>query len=277
MGIIMEKTEKLQKLCDKINMPEQATKRIIETAGTYHFPIADEMQKLTSQANWMEGLKNLIEIFGEDPGGWKMLTCMLNVSFYTKEKYHELGINDEIFYSTMGCFSRFVREHKQSFGDYGFDRAWWTVRQLSCLLFHLGTLEFEIGKFKDEPSISIHIPSDADISKENCKASIKNALEFFKTNFPEFQFKHMSCSSWLLSPNLKQVLKEDSKILQFQNMFQILEVQPDDKEYIRWIFQDNNLEISQLPEHTSLQRNVKKYMQDGNNIGSASGTVILMF
>lgn len=270
----MEKTEKLQILCDKINMPEEAVNRIIETAEMYQFSNVEEMKKLMQQGSWTQGLENLTEIFEEDKGGWKMLTCMLITSLYTKEKYEELGIHEDIFYSTMECFSRFVKEHKESFGDYGFDRSWWTVRQLSCLLFRLGELEYEITNFKDEPTLSIHIPSDADISSENCTSSFKDASDFFNSYFPDFQYKHMSCFSWLLSPNLKQVLREDSKILQFQRMFQIVEEHPDDKDYIKWVFGKRDIEVSQLPENTSLQRNVKRYMLDGKNIGSGSGKLV---
>ena len=99
----------------------------------------------------------------------------------TYEHYQKAGISGQTFADTMKCFPRFVREHKESFGDYGFDRAFWPGRQLSMLLFRLGALEFELipeAKTDDEvpekeavrafhlpvKEIGVHIPSDADIS-----------------------------------------------------------------------------------------------------------------
>ena len=37
--------------------------------------------------------------------------------------YQKAGISEQMFADTMKCFPRFVREHKECFGDYGFDRA----------------------------------------------------------------------------------------------------------------------------------------------------------
>ena len=96
----------------------------------------------------------------------------------------------------MKCFPRFVREHKECFGDYGFDRAFWPGRQLSMLLFRLGALEFELipeTKTDDEvpekeavrafhlpvKEIGVHIPSDADISPARVQISFMFANMFF--------------------------------------------------------------------------------------------------
>ena len=46
----------------------------------------------------------------------------------------------------MSCFTRFVNEYKESFNKYGFDRGFWTYRQLAMLLFKVGILEYEIDE-----------------------------------------------------------------------------------------------------------------------------------
>ncbi len=61
----------------------------------------------------------------------------------TRRAYRERNIPDEIFLNTMGCFRRFLMETHEMSGRWAFDRGFWTWRQTGCLLFRLGTLEFE--------------------------------------------------------------------------------------------------------------------------------------
>ena len=69
------------------------------------------------------------KILGDDGQGMKMLACMLRAAGNTREKYRTAGIDASVFIDTMKCFSRFVREHKNSFGVWGFDRDFWTGRR----------------------------------------------------------------------------------------------------------------------------------------------------
>ena len=97
------------------------------------------------------------------------------------------GIDEKIFTETFKMFPRFVREHKESFGEYGFDRGFWICRII--------------------------------------------AMEEFR----------------------------------------LTEVQPEDTEYITWIFKKPGGSIDELPGHTSLQRNIKQFLKNGGHIGSAKG------
>lgn len=264
----------LEALCRNISMPQKAAESVQEAFEKLPCYPEKEISMLCSKESWEEGLNALKKQFSETDHGFSLLAVSLCGALKAKERYEKLGIPDEVFYDTMGCFSRFVKEHKESFGDYGFDREWWTPRQLSCLLFRLKTLEFEMGTFQGEPSLRIHIPSDGEITEDNVRESFHMAGEFFETYFPDFQYANMSCSSWLLAPNLKDVLPESSNILKFQKNFNIVGENPQDKEYVSWIFKNNKLPVTGLPENTSLQRNVKKYMLEGKNIGSGDGIVI---
>lgn len=65
----------------------------------------------------------------------KILCCMLKAAAISLEKYREQEIEDRVFNDTMKCFTRFVEEHKVSYGIYGFDRDFWTGRQLPSSFF----------------------------------------------------------------------------------------------------------------------------------------------
>ena len=150
-----------------------------------------------------------------------------------------------------------------------FDRDFWAHRQLSLKIFRIGELEYE---FMEDCTISIHIPSDAVLTKNNIEKSLKDLNEFIVKYYPNYKDKLMYCDSWLLSPELKKYLNNDSKILLFQSYFEIKEVNKEDKGFIGWLYQTNNKEdINALREDTSLQRKVKNALLNNENIGSAYG------
>ena len=128
-----------------------------------------------------------------------ILAVMLRAALRTRELYAARGIPDGIFLGTMRCFPRFLREHLESYGRYGFDRAFWTGRQLSLTLFRLGELEYELLP-GEKGVLSLHIPSDADLSEEKTDASLRMQVSFFAEYFPAYAGADIYCDSWLLSP-----------------------------------------------------------------------------
>jgi len=263
---------KLNNLCEKINMPYEVTEIILSIGQNLELDsIKIQMDKLLKRATWSDGVDELREIFDEDASGYKMLTCMLIASVSTYEKFREKDIDEEVFYNTFACFSRFVNEHMASYGSYGFDRDWWTPRQIAMEEFRIGELEYEMVSVEGQNVISIHIPSDSKLTKENCKRSYKEAKIFFSKYYPEYVFDKFICDSWLLSPNLKNVLANDSNILQFQSGFELIKVNSDDMEFMEWVFKDHKLPLDELPEDTSMQRKLKGYLKNGGKIGSAYG------
>ena len=203
------------------------------------------------------------------------LTEHLLMSVDSRENGEWQRFPEDVFIATMGCFSRFVREHYVSYGHYGFDRGFWTTRQATARLFRIGELEYEFID-DDKEHVHIHIPSDAKMTPELLNKSVSDARDFLKTYFPGRETDEFALESWLLSPVLKELLPADSKILGFQAAFDITEVFPDEKDFIGWIFglakeQIKSVVLSELPEKTTLQRNTKKLLLEGGNIGSASG------
>lgn len=262
----------LNTLCKRINMPNEVTEKILSIEQGFELDsLKVHMAKFQNRSMWMDGIKELREIFAEDINGFKMLTCMLISGIFTYYSYMEKNIAEEIFYDTFGCFSRFVNEHKVSYGSYGFDRDWWTCRQIAMEEFRIGELEYEMVSAEGKNVISVHIPSDAKLTKRNCKNSYDNAKTFFAKYYPNYIYEKFRCNSWLLSLNLKDVLPEDSKILQFQKAFDISNFDSESSEFMEWVFKNPNLPLEGLPEDTSLQRNIKVYLKNGGKIGCATG------
>lgn len=262
----------LRSLCEKIDMPGEVIDMVAAIEKNLDLnSVHSSMDKLNERLTWMEGVEELRLAFSEDNNGLKMLTCMLCSSILTYDRYQKMGIDDKIYFDTFACFSRFVKEHKESYGTYGFDRDWWTPRQIAMQEFRIDELEYEMVCEEGRNMISVHIPSNADMDKVKCLSSYHKAKDFFAMYYPDYQYEQFFCDSWLLSPNLKDVLTSGSKILSFQSAYEIIKFDKDATEFMEWIFKNPDLPLEELPEHTSLQRNLKEYLKNGGKIGGAVG------
>lgn len=252
----------MEQLCRKINMPEEVTQKLVDIHSTLEiFPCLD---LLMQEETWNEGLEQLKEALGEDTGGFKRLCCMLRCALKAKTEYDRLGISETIYADTMGAFSRFVREHKESYGCYGFDRGSWTPRQVSGKLFRIGQLEYELTTLDGSPIVSLHIPTDVDLRPEVLRPSVKAGLAELYRLFPEYEGKAVYCHSWLLSPLLKELLPETSNILRFQELFDMEPEGIPGTGVLLWVFKNPKLPREEYPENTSLQRKLKQFfLNDG--------------
>ena len=229
------------------------------------------MEQLFSRKTWENGLSELKSALGEDGRGVKILTCMLLCALRTADYYKRLGVGEAIYIDTMKCFSRFVSEHKVSYGVYGFDREWWTARQVSGLLLRIGELEYEMVEEDQKKYISIHIPSDAVLKEAEIRSSYQAAKRLFEGVFPDYASVEMVCHSWLLSPTLKEFLKEGSHILAFQRLFDIKPTGGEETDHMQWVFKNPNLPLDELPEQTALQRGLKRHLLEGKTVAAADG------
>lgn len=239
---------------ERINMTQEVTDKLVRMAG-------EPKETLDLRANEPE--HGLDELFQQTMAAYEARK---------KEPWNR--ISEEIYIETMKCFSRFVREHKVSYGVYGFDRGFWTPHQIEGKLFRIGELEYQIDD--EEKVISIHIPSDADLSDDLVDASYAEQKQFFAENFPETAGWPGMCESWLLSPALKELLPSDSRILAFAARFEITQTNPDATDYLEWVYklasgQQKSAELENLREDTSLQRRMKDFLRAGGKVGIAWG------
>jgi len=275
---------KLRELCTDISMPEEAAVYICGPALEADFSSIEQyFDKLFSLKTGSEATRAIDE-WGSENHGLKGLAAYLIAALKSRELCRELKIGDDIFVDTMKAFSRFVREHHASYGCCGYDRGFWTNRQICLNLLRLGCLEFEMLTLHDgdlqkrmgagAPQVlSVHIPSDAVMTRENLDSSYTMAKEFFPRVFPGFDYKLMYCSTWLLAPALSKMLPPGSKILEFQADYEILEIYEDGTSCMGWVFKKKYDNYSDLPEDTSLMRAIKAHLLSGGKVGEAMGVV----
>ncbi len=264
----------IRKLCELIDMPEEVI-REIETwkAGQFEKELEHYLSQVREKTNWDTALHEVRKILGEDQRGLICLAFMLHAALRSHREYLRRGIPDSIYIATMGCFSRFVKEHYESYGTYGFDREWWTVRELTLREFRLGELEYELTEEMYKKIISVHIPSDAKLEESKCRESYHMAKSFFTQYAVDYADADYYCNSWLLYPMLSEFLPEHSKILRFQKDFILDSFEPDNEEHKQWVFKNQALTLDELPENTSLQRRMKEHLKNGGKIGSGRGHI----
>ena len=140
------------------------------------------------------------------------------------------------------------------------------------------SLMMGLPKMSSSPSCSTVFESTFSL-KMQVVSSCLRLRAFLREYFPDWADLPKTCESWLLSPVLKELLPEGSRILKFQNAFEIQEVYPENDDALEWVFyvaegQREGLDLSRLPENTSLQRKMKALMMNGRKPGAAKGTLI---
>lgn len=218
--------------------------------------------------------KEILAAFPEDEGSLRSMICQLEVVRRQYDKYMEMGISEEIFVDTMKAYTRFVGEHYEKYGEYVYDRDWWSYRQASMCLFRIGALEYEFILYKGEKVLSVHIPSDADMKADNVTRSIEMAKEFMAKFYPEYAESRMYCESWLLAPKLQELLPPTSNIVHFQKRFELFNSSDEGMDCVYWVFKaPKDTPFEQLREDTSLQRKIKEVLLAGGGIGWGEGFI----
>lgn len=266
---------KIIELCNLLEIQSEVKEKLIECEKHIDFKcITQEIEQMKHPECWEGALERLKCLLGNDEDGMKILTCQLRCVCDIYAKYEELGISKRTFIATMKFFPRFLQDYKDRHGSYRYVWAWWAVRQISMVEYRIGELEYEMRIENGRHLIDIHIPADADMEIGKLRNSYQEALVFFEKYYPDFEGADMVCYSWLLAPSLKYVLPENSKILQFQKSFIIERIEEDNLGFMDWIYGNRSIPVEELPEDTTLQKNLKPYLRNNGIIGVASGKLI---
>ena len=121
---------------------------------------------------------------------------------------------------------------------------------------------------------SVHIPRGAVLTSENIEQSYILAQEIAWRAYPEYKIKGLYCSSWLLDPQLQQMLSEGSRINTFATGFTRYPVKSGTNQVFSTVFPNKPQDLSNLPEETSLQRKIKALYLSGGSIRCYDGFIL---
>ena len=124
-----------------------------------------------------------------------------------------------------------------------------------------------------DPVISVHIPATGSLSPEKIDESLQAATHFFRTYYPDYEYKAFVCYSWLMDPQLVDLLGPDSNISKFNMRFQKVTGKSNGNNVFNFVFlkPDMNFSLEELPENTRLEKALKKHYLDGKAIYGMAG------
>ena len=203
-----------------------------------------------------------------------------------KEFYKRTGVSDEIAYDTLHAITY---KHRWTRGIFGVDgvRGWgWYKIVLEGKVLKIGRFEYETSEFlydeyrknenvirKGEPVLNIHIPDSKEpLTKEVRQESYLKAKEFYSSRFNGKPIPFV-CFSWLTCPYNEQLVERTSNIIDFMHDFDIIKVEDfeDFNAVSPFVFNHVHVELDTMPQETSLQRNIKKYLLEGKKLGRGYG------
>lgn len=169
--------------------------------------------------------------------------------------------------------------YEVQYGQIGLAEFPWLIFHYTGRLFRLGRLQFQLLPAKGHiPSgefvMETHIPQGESLDMAACRVSFAMAVEFFGKYFPKYPAACFSCESWLLNPNLSDILPEESNIVRFMKLWTVCEVLEDNSAQAMervFGFGFDRGELLSAPEKTGLQRALKKYLLAGGQINMCEG------
>lgn len=200
------------------------------------------------------------------------------------EHYKKQGIADQIYRNTVLDLRYKLDECILVKGVCGSFVAKWFVGFFKLERFALGRLQFEIVDFgadyekeglslkPDSKVLNVHIPrTGTRLDRESVLASYRLAHEFYAPMIGDKTV--FVCSSWLLFPRHKEMLKEGSNLLSFINDYDVFTSgeYSDYSEIWRLFDTDFDGNAAHLPANTSLRKSYVDLISRGEKTGWGKG------
>jgi len=216
--------------------------------------------------------------------GKKNFLLFLYLCEELSEKYGQKGISEEILLDTLADLGSWLDIWSERKGGLYLGEVAWLRNHISMNLFKLGRLQFAFGKAesdvpeknikKGDNVIEVHIPWGGALIKEECERSFEKAIKFFKEFYPEYEYKCFTCHSWLMDETLKKLLKPESNILAFQNMFEVFNPE-ESYNILKYVFKwDATKEsINSYVATSTFAKRVQKWVNDGKMFYESLGVI----
>jgi len=253
-----------------------------------HAITADE-ELLHLSLKWRGGLFASENVFGGLPiSAWEIparapllpLIALFSGLGSLKQTYADRGIPEQVLHDTLSDVGRNMdwckeRNDRVAMEGYIFE---WLSKHFTAKLYHLGRLHFEAFRFRENNAflkkgdwvLNVHIPSGGKLLHDEILDSYGRGAELFRKLMPDIAWNGFICESWMLSPQLEELLGSSSNIVRFAADYQLYDV-ADDEGFYTYAFVKKLDDLRALPEITTLQRAMKAYLLAGGRILSGRG------
>lgn len=185
------------------------------------------------------------------------------------------GVDKTILVTTLKAIDMYLGSNMRRKGRIGTSGYhFWLPLYAKGKLFRLGAFQFEIRTFQGEDVLGVHIPNGTKLDVSENLQNFCYALEFFNKHYSEYDFKYFVCESWLLNPHIESIMGRKTNITRFGDMFDRFEIEEEsDGVYISVFKVLEPKSIDDLCEETSLQKNIKKFIKEGNRFKDYGGFI----
>ena len=187
------------------------------------------------------------------------------------------GIPADVSTATLADLGRQVGVHRQTYGQFGLHTHAWLTLVWSGALYQLGRLQFNLQRdIDDHWVLSTHIPATGPLTPASVDDSLAAAGPFFASHFPEYPATSFYCNSWLLDPQLAELLP-GSNLAAFQRRWSLDEtVRPGLEDMLFFVFRRRGeVDLGQLPSDTALRRAFVGGLRSGRTWSTRSGRIPL--
>ncbi|SDR91310.1 hypothetical protein SAMN05444162_0326 [Paenibacillaceae bacterium GAS479] len=262
--------------CEGIGLHQDAR----ELIAAYNMDEAEYLQHKTALYNHSESFFKELE--NEPHCRQKMLYLFVRFAVDAYETYQKRGIDSKIYFDTFSDLQIWCMACVRKFGEYGIAQYDWLKEHVQLKLFRLGRLQFQPIAMSEEVRVdhaviekqqivlNVHIPEGEPLLPHEVEASFEAALTFFRGITPVF-----ICQSWLLYPGLTELLGSQSNIVQFQNQFEIYDINESSRQAENRIFHSVQANPLDYEVKTSLQRSAQAWLMSGRQLGVGSGIKIM--
>jgi len=177
------------------------------------------------------------------------------------------GLTDEESWATLRDLPRHARLDRLLHGTAGLRKESWVELAFSDGIFELGRLQFA----PRDGLLEIHIPEEGGpLAPASVDASLARARELFPDH------AEARCRSWLLDPQLLELLPSESNIVSFQRRFELTgEGRLGDADVLEFVFHTLAGDLDRLPRGTMLERVLGDHLRGGGHLYSTTGTLAL--
>lgn len=214
-------------------------------------------------------------------GGLSFVRALLAASERCAADLGRRGVPEVVIRHTWSDLGLWMVKTRETTGRWGLKNPSWLARHWAGKLLRLGRLQFEFtlwdgpqvagGPAPREPVLSVHVPEGSPLDQEEVLASFARGARDLPVWYPEVGPRFFTCRSWLLDPELGRILPPDSRIVQFQRTFRLLEVEGDDRQLRERVFGAADVDLNQFVPVTSLQKTVQSRWKNGGVFRGGAG------
>lgn len=281
-------------LCKHLRFPEAAVAYlnqcwgIMEASPITQARITEARQSFFCQESmeWAAILQSIAASTGIHPYTVDLLFMLICVERLHAD-YQANGLDEEVFEDTIKDIRCKMMECQSVYHIWGTVSLPWQRGFFLRNRFALGRLQYECRPFPKnsyqgiihhgEPALVCHIPSGEPLRPEMVMDSLARAYCFF---LQAQRNGHMVviCNSWMLYPPFEGIFPEGSNVDYFRKMFDVIEQKEDPERTDFWrifgIPWGEKVNRKDIPQQTTLQRGMLRYLEKGGTMGMGWGVLI---